>query len=68
MAGDREIIEETYSAYSPGLPLDTASIAWGLAIPLVLITVFELLMFALRKLLGIGRHPDDLTDEPLHPQ
>ena len=50
-----------------GLPLDTASIAWGLAIPLVLITVFELLMFALRKLLGIGRRPNDLTDEPLHP-
>jgi len=59
MAGDRETIEETYRAYSPGLPLDTTSIVWGLSISLVLITVFELLMFALRKLFKIGRHVED---------
>jgi len=55
MAGDQEIIEETYRNYSPSLPLNTSSIVSGISIALALIIIFEILIVLIKNIFRMGR-------------
>jgi hypothetical protein len=52
--GDRETTRETYAAYSPRLRLDRLAIGTGLTAALAACLVFELLLGAGKRVLGLG--------------
>jgi len=54
MAGDQEIIQETWHSYSVNLPLNTTSILSGLSIALVLIVLLELIIVLGKRIFRTG--------------
>jgi Protein of unknown function (DUF2937) len=57
--GDRETTRETYAAYSPRLRLDVQAIGMGLIAAFAASFIFEILLGAGKRVLGLGGRPKE---------